>query len=135
MSVEYNKLHVVFAYDDPLSTRGTKCSCRREKSPGIPSVSFLVSVDFKNSPQVVIFANKCRHVTSLKTALFPKCTTVAFYCGLLRRGKATGERFTVVKYESKAVDIFILLHIMVNRCQKPEIHYFAKSQLNSSVRY
>ena len=134
MSVEYNKLHVVFAYDDPLSTRGTTRSCRREKSPGIPSVSFLVSVDFKNSPQVVIFA-KCRHVTSSKTALFLKCTTVAFYCGLLRRGKAKGKRFTVVKYESKAVDIFILLHIMVNRCQKPEIHYVAKSQLNSSVGY
>ena len=72
-----------------------------------------------------------------KNSIVPKvqCTTIAFYCGLLRRGKAKGERFTVVKYESKAVDIFILLHIMVNRFQKPEIHYVAKSQLNSSVGY
>ena len=92
-------------------------------------------VDFKKSLHVFIFANKCRHVTSLKTALFPKCTTVAFYCGLLRRGKAKGEQFTVVKYESKAVDIFILLHIMVNSCEKPEIHDVAKSQFNSSVGY
>ena len=52
---------------------------------------------FKKSLHVFIFANKCRHVTSLKTALFPKCTTGAFYCGLLRRGNAKGEQFTVVK--------------------------------------
>lgn len=92
-------------------------------------------MDFKKALHVFIFPNECRHVTSLKTALFPNCTTVAFYCGLLRRGKAKGEQFTVVKYESKTLDIFILLHIMVNRCEKPEIHDVAKSQLNSSVGY
>ena len=92
-------------------------------------------MDFKKSLHVFIFPNECRHVTSLKTIWFPKCTTVAFYCGLLRRGKAKGEQFTVVKYESKTLDIFILLHIMVNRCEKPEIHDVAKSQLNSSVGY
>ena len=32
-----------------------------------------------------------------------------------------GQRFTVVKYESNAVDIFIFLHSMVNRCKNPEI--------------
>ena len=75
------------------------------------------------------------HVKSLKTALFLKCTTVAFYSGLLRKGKAKVEQFTIVKYESKALHIFILLHIMVNRCEKPEIHDVAKYQLNSSVGY
>ena len=63
----------------------------------LPALVSLRPVDFKKSLHVFIFANKCRHVTSLKTALFPKCTTGAFYCGLLRRGKAKGEQFTVVK--------------------------------------
>ena len=72
-----------------------------------------------------------------KNSIVPK---VYYCCFLLRsaqeaRGKAKDEQFTVVKYESKALDIFILLHIMVNRCEKPEIHDVAKSQLNSSVGY
>ena len=32
-------------------------------------------------------------------------------------------------------DIFILLQSMVNRYEKPEIHFVAKTQLNSSVEY
>ena len=36
---------------------------------------------------------------------------------------------------SNAVDIFILLHSMVNRCKNPEIHAVARSELNSWVGY
>ena len=70
-----------------------------------------------------------------KNSIVPKLYYCCFLFSLLRRGKAKGEQFTVVKYESKTLDIFILLHIMVNRCEKPEIHDVAKSQLNSSVGY
>ena len=50
---------------------------------------FSVSVNFKKSQHVFISANKCRHVTSLITALFPKCTTVTFQCGLFTRRKGS----------------------------------------------
>ena len=90
-------------------------------------------MDFKTSQHVFISANKCRHVTSLITALFPKCTTVSSSAVCSRREK--GQRFTVVKYESNAVDIFILLHSMVNRCKNPEIQAVARSELNSWVGY
>lgn len=92
-----------------------------------------MSMNFKKSQHVFISANKCRHVTSLITALFPKCTTVTSSAVCSRQEK--GQRFTVVKYESNAVDIFILLHSMVNRCKNPEIHAVARSELNSWVGY
>ena len=41
----------------------------------------------------------------------------------------------LLKYESNAVDIFILLHSMVNHCENPEIHAVARSELNSWVGY
>ena len=43
--------------------------------------------------------------------------------------KKKGYWFTVVKYESNAVDIFILLLGMVNRCKNPEINAVARSRL------
>ena len=91
-------------------------------------------MDFKTSQHVFISAKKCRHVTSLITALFPKCTTVTFYSAVYSRGEK-GQRFTVVKYESNAVDIFILLNSMVNRCKSTEIHAVARSELNNWVGY
>lgn len=110
------------------------CNVHRPRfTPTVYHQVFSVSMDFKKSQHVFISANKCRHVTSLITALFPKCTTVTSSAVCSRREK--GQRFTVVKYESNAVDIFILLHSMVNRCKNPEIHAVARSELNSWVGY
>ena len=66
------------------------CNVHRPRfTPTVYHQVFSGSVDFKKSQHVFISANKCRHVTSLITALFPKCTTVTFQCCLLTRRKGS----------------------------------------------
>ena len=78
-----------------------------------------MSVDFKKSKHVFISSNKCRHLTSLITALFQKCTTYFLVQSPHEEKRVNG--LPLLNMKVTLLTFFFFLHSMVNRCKNPEI--------------